>query len=72
MGEWWADFLGMLWKTRRGKRESVNFALGGAIKSGRRPLLVTSLVGTRFCSMKTLSVPSATVRSAHGKPLWTP
>lgn len=57
MGEWWADFLGMLWKTRRGKRESMNFALGGVIKSGRRPLLVTSLVGTRFCSMKTLSVP---------------
>lgn len=57
MGEWWADFLGMLWKTRRGKRESVNFALGGAIKSGHRPSLVTSLVGTRFCFMKTLSVP---------------
>lgn len=50
-------FFGDALENEAGKRESVNFALGGAIKSGHRPLLVTSLVGTRFCSMKTLSVP---------------
>lgn len=55
MGEWWADFLGDALENEVGQTGERDLRV--RVKSGHRPLLVTSLVGTRFCSMKTLSVP---------------